>query len=107
MYSVLNTLSEYTCFYISKDNTLYTFLLVFKIVERLHFILKVNNLTYIALIFQRFRLSRYKWFFIAKNPDKFSLVKKETHRVPCKNLYRINIKCFTSKSSTLVSRAKI
>ena len=33
MYSVLNTLSEYTYFYIPKDITSYTFLLVFKIVE--------------------------------------------------------------------------
>ena len=39
MYSVLNTLSEYTYFYISKDITLYTFLLIFKSVESLHCIL--------------------------------------------------------------------
>ena len=35
MYSVLNTLSEYTYFYISKNITSHTFLLVFKITERL------------------------------------------------------------------------
>ena len=35
MYSVLNTLSEYTYFYISKDITLYAFSLVFKIVQSL------------------------------------------------------------------------
>ena len=43
MYSVLNTLSEYTYFYISKDITLYTFLLVFKIIESLQCILKERN----------------------------------------------------------------
>ena len=40
MYSVLNTLSEYTYFYISKNITSYTFLLVLKIDESLHCILK-------------------------------------------------------------------
>ena len=35
MYSVLNTLSEYAYFYISKNITSYTFLLVSKIVERI------------------------------------------------------------------------
>ena len=43
MYSVLNTLSEYTYFYISKDITLYTFLLVFKIIESRQCILKERN----------------------------------------------------------------
>ena len=36
MYSVLNTLLQYTYFYISKNITSYTFLLVFKIVVSLH-----------------------------------------------------------------------
>ena len=40
MRSVLNTISEYTYFYISKNITSYTFLLVFKIVESLKCILK-------------------------------------------------------------------
>ena len=40
VYSVLNTLSEYTYFYISKNITSYTFLLVFKIVESRQCILK-------------------------------------------------------------------
>ena len=40
MHSVLKTLSEYTYFYISKNNTSDTFLLVFKIVESLQCILK-------------------------------------------------------------------
>ena len=40
MYSILNTLSEYTYFSISKNITSYTFLLVFKIVESLQCILK-------------------------------------------------------------------
>ena len=39
MQSVLNTLSELTCFYISKSITSYTFLHVFKIVESLQCIL--------------------------------------------------------------------
>ena len=42
MYSVLNALSEYTYFYISKNITLYTFLLDFKIVESLQCILKTK-----------------------------------------------------------------
>ena len=42
MYSVLNTLSEYTYLYISKHITSYTFLLVFKIVESLQCIPKKN-----------------------------------------------------------------
>ena len=40
MYSVLNTLSEYTNFYISKNIISYNFLLVFKIVENLQRIFK-------------------------------------------------------------------
>ena len=57
MYSVLNTLSENAYFYISKDITLYTFLIVFKIVKSLQCILKpmgavlckgVMDLTYSA-----------------------------------------------------------
>ena len=40
MYSVLNTLSEYTYFSLSKNITSYTFLVVFKIVESLQCILK-------------------------------------------------------------------
>ena len=43
MYSVLNTLTEYTYFYISKNITSYTLLLVFKIVESLQCILKPYN----------------------------------------------------------------
>ena len=43
MYNVLNTLSEYIYFYISKNITSYTFLLVFKIVESLQCIVKVNS----------------------------------------------------------------
>ena len=39
MYSVLNTLTEYTYFYISKNITSYTLLLVFKIVVGLQCIL--------------------------------------------------------------------
>ena len=35
MYSVLDTLSEYTYFYISKKIASYTFALIFKIVESL------------------------------------------------------------------------
>ena len=40
MYSVLNILSEYSYFYISKNITSYTFLFVFKIVESPQYILK-------------------------------------------------------------------
>ena len=45
MYSVLNTRSEYTYFYISKNITSYTFLLVLKIVESRQCILK-NKYTF-------------------------------------------------------------
>ena len=40
MYSVLNALSEYRYFYISKNITSYTFLFVFKIVESIQCIIK-------------------------------------------------------------------
>ena len=40
MYSVLNTLLEYTYFYISKNITSYTFLRVYKFVENLQCVLK-------------------------------------------------------------------
>ena len=41
IYSILNILSEYKWFYLSKNITSYTFLLVLKIVERLQCILKL------------------------------------------------------------------
>ena len=43
MYSVSNTLSEYIYFYISKNISSYTLLLVFKIAESLNCILKDDN----------------------------------------------------------------
>ena len=43
MYSVLNTLSEYTYFYILKNITSYTFLLAFKIVESLQCTLQIGD----------------------------------------------------------------
>ena len=43
MYSVLNTLSEYTYFYISRNITSYTLLFVFKIVESFQGILKIED----------------------------------------------------------------
>ena len=43
MYSVLNTISEYTYFYISKTITSCTCLLVFRIVESLQNIFKYTN----------------------------------------------------------------
>ena len=54
MYSVLNTLSEYTYFYISKNITSYTFLLVFKILESLQCILKTFTFRWFWLIFPIF-----------------------------------------------------
>ena len=42
MYSVLNKLSKYTYFYISKKITSYIFLLAFKIVESLQCILMID-----------------------------------------------------------------
>ena len=41
MYIVLNTLLEYTNFYISKNIASYTFLLVFKIVKSFQYILRL------------------------------------------------------------------
>ena len=41
----MNTLSEYTYFYIHKNITSYTFLLIFKIVERLQSILNTKQNT--------------------------------------------------------------
>ena len=43
MYSVLNTLSEYTYIYISKNISSYIFWLIFKIVESLQCILNAIN----------------------------------------------------------------
>ena len=43
MYSVLNALSEYRYFYISKNITSYTFLLVFKIVESIKEHFRMNS----------------------------------------------------------------
>ena len=43
IYSVLNTLSKYTYFYISENNTSYTSLLVFKIIESLQCILSIAH----------------------------------------------------------------
>ena len=44
MYSALNTLSKYTYFYVSKNITSYTFLLVFKIFKSLQYILKIQQI---------------------------------------------------------------
>ena len=46
MYGVLNTLSEYTYFYVSKNITSYKFLLVFKIAEGLQYIRKAQLLLF-------------------------------------------------------------
>ena len=43
MYSLLNTLSKYTYFYISRNITSYTFLLAFKNVKSLQCILNSNK----------------------------------------------------------------
>ena len=45
IYSVLNKLSKYVYFYISKNITSYTFLPIFKIVESFQYILK-NTFSY-------------------------------------------------------------
>ena len=57
VYSVLNTLSQHTYFYISKNITSYFFLLVSKIVERQHCILK-NNKNSEASFYKRIFFSR-------------------------------------------------
>ena len=63
MYSVSNTLSEYTYFCISKDITSYTFLLVFEIVESLQCIIH-NNSSLLAGLVSPFTISKY--FLLAK-----------------------------------------
>ena len=74
MCSVLNTLSEYTYFYISKNITSYTFLLVSKIVESLQCILtalfvagkfwtfiRINQTFPTSLFFESEELSYFKF----------------------------------------------
>ena len=63
MYCVLTALSEYTYFFISKNITLYTFLLVFKIVESLQCIIKFH-ITSIYSVLNA--ISEYTYFFISK-----------------------------------------
>ena len=53
MYSVLNTLSEYTCLYISKNITSCIFLLVFEIFEYLQCILKFVLIIFYKVIFKK------------------------------------------------------
>ena len=67
VYSVLNTLLEYTYFYISKNITSYTFLLVFKIFESLRSILKI----------QWCKLYNYKYMIAStqiKNTEIFAFI---------------------------------
>ena len=52
-------------------------------------------------------LTRYKGFFMCKNHDKFLLMEKEIQVLPCKKLYKINIKYFTSKHVTLMPWSNI
>ena len=73
MYSVLNTFSEYTYFYISKIITSYTFWLVFEIVEYLQCILNRN------IILDKARVSfsqgvfggKFNFFFISVRRNLF------------------------------------
>ena len=85
MYSVLNTLSEWTNFYISKNITSYTFLLVFKIVKSFQSNLKSRKnlitiiLSEIVARFMRQQIWKYcyvdsAWFFIAKNISETSRI---------------------------------
>ena len=60
MYSVLNTLAEYTIFYISKNNTSCTFLLVFKIWESLQCILNTDC----RFFCEQVVLCRLLWIYI-------------------------------------------
>ena len=76
MYSVLNTLLEYTYFYISKNITSYTFLRVYKFVENLQCVLKDKRAV----------LGRSQFFF------KVSVLKiflKLTRKHLCWSLYNI------------------
>ena len=64
MYGVLNTLSEYTYFYISKNITWYTFLIVFKIAENLQFDWwrKFHAISMIPLAIPYWLLQILMWF---------------------------------------------
>ena len=72
MYSVLDTLSEYTYFYILKNITSYTFLLVFKIVESPQCILEC-----VKEFLHRFDLRNGKYFSIFQGA--FARIVKVTH----------------------------
>ena len=64
VYSVLNTLSEYTHFCISKNITSYTFLLVFKIFESLQCILnfvKIQNQLPQSIL--KVKIKKLLWFY--------------------------------------------
>ena len=76
MYSVLNTLSESTYFYRSKNITSYTFLLAFKIVESLQCILnaRVDTLRKIVP-----KLKTCLEHSDSVKAEKFTKVEKETN----------------------------
>ena len=59
MYSVLDTISESTYFYISKNITSYTFLFVFEIVESLQCVL--NSLWFPTATELRCRLKQFPY----------------------------------------------
>ena len=86
MYSVLNTLSEYTYFCISKKITSYTFLLVFKIVESFQCILKLQEQSFTDVLENG----------VLKNFAKF------TGKLLCWSLFLIKLEAF--RPETFVKR---
>ena len=64
MYKVLNTLSEYTYFYISKNITSYTFLFVSKFVESLQCIFK----RFVWIISQKKSFKTYSVMLVSYDP---------------------------------------
>ena len=80
MYSVLNTLSEYTFFYISKNITSYTFLLIFKIVESLPCILNTKVLKKSCCLVYIMPLSGDMFFTMSDNPCGFYVIVRKNCR---------------------------
>ena len=97
MYSVLNTLSEYIYFYISKNITSYTFFFV--IVESLHCIYKriiaafIFNIQFISFSlyfffnFKLFLICFLQLFFIKRFNNFFSSVKITKNVCPWHNVF--------------------
>ena len=113
MYSVLNRLSE---FYVSKNITSYTFLLVFKIVESLQCILnltKIKTIEQYLFIVNNKNLEQYPWtlllvlkryLLIGRVYANIAEISSRDYYLWPKSIYHsinINTFCFNRKYSNL------